>query len=392
MSKDAALEETRTESTDVDTKAIPLTLEPEAKHRPVLRAVLMICVPAILILIGVTVYYAGGRYVTTDNAYVKAPITSVVSQTTGRVAEVLVRENQIIEAGHTMLRLESREFELAVKEAEANLADVVQELENRRAELRRAGVDIRRHKERRRYMASVYKRRQMMAAKGIELGTKLDEAQHQFRTADNELIAARERESGILASLGGDPKASLKTHPKYVAAAARLDRARLDLERSVLTAPTGGIVVKMTLEAGEYIESGASLFAIVQTDAPWVEANLKETELTHIQPGQTATFFAEAYPDVQWTGKVVGISPATGAEFAVLPPQNASGNWVKVVQRLPVRLAIDDSGAANKPALRVGMSVVVSIDTGHERKAPPIISSVLAATRSFAGVPDRAKP
>ncbi len=392
MTKDTALEESQAAPSGVAAKTVPLSLPSERKGRTILRTVLMLVVPVIFILTGVTLYYAGGRYVTSDNAYVKAPITSIVSQTSGRVAQVLVHENQVVEAGHRMLQLETREFELAVKEAEANLADVVQELENRRAELRRAGVDIKRHQERRRYMASVYKRRQMMASQGIELGTKLDEAQHLFRTADSELVASRERENGILASLGGDPKATVESHPKYVAAAARLDRARLDLDRSVLIAPTGGIVVKMTLEPGEYIESGASLFAIVQTDAPWVEANLKETELTHIRPGQSATFVAEAYPDVQWTGKVVGISPATGAEFAVLPPQNASGNWVKVVQRLPVRLSLDKTGASNNPALRVGMSVQVSIDTGHQRKAPPIISSVLAATRSIAGSPDRAKP
>ncbi len=351
--------------------------------RHLTRLVLMIAVPAVLVLGGITYYYAGGRFVTSENAYVKAPIVSVVSQVSGRVNNVHVRENQLVRRGQKLLELERDEFELAVAEAQANLAAVVQDINNLRAELRRANAEIEVVEERRRFLASEFKRRQKLADKGVGLGTKLDEARHLMRAADRNMAAARERKAGILASLNGDPNIPAEVHPKHIAASARLERAQLALDRSLLIAPADGVVVKMNLEAGEYIKSGESVFAIVQVGKAWIEVNLKETELTHVRRGQKATFVAEAYPDVRWQAEVTGISPATGAEFAVLPPQNASGNWVKVVQRLPVRLSITPDHLADKPPLRSGMTVAVSIDTGHKRKAPPIISQVLAATRTF---------
>ncbi len=363
------------------------TPPPANKRRPLARFFLMVMLPALCILGGLTYYYAGGRYVTTENAYVKAPITSVIAQVSGRVKKIHVKENEIIAPGQKLLELERDEFELALTEAEANLAAVVQEIDNQRSELRQVRAEIKVSQERRRYLKSQLKREQELAAKGIGLRTKLDEAQHLLLAAERNLVTVKERENGVLASLGGDPNIKTEAHPKYMAAKARVNRAHLDLQRSSLISAAGGIVAKMNLEAGEYIKSGDPLFAIVQTDKTYVEVNLKETELTHVRKGQKATFIAETYPDVQWTAEVIGISPATGAEFAVLPPQNASGNWVKVVQRLPVRLAIKTDQILENPPLRAGMSVYVSIDTGHQRHAPPLVSQVLAATRTIVGTP-----
>ena len=158
------------------------------------------------------------------------------------------------------------------------------------------------------------------------------------------------------------------------------DAARLDLERTVVRAPVGGIVSNVKLQAGEYVNSGKPVFSIIARQQPWVEANLKETELTHIHVGQKATVVVDAYPDLVWQAEVQSISPATGAEFAVLPPQNATGNWVKVVQRLPVRLQLQERPGA--PPLRAGMTVSASIDTVRERHLLTVIKESWARTRS----------
>ena len=361
--------------------------KPSGKRRMLVRFLLMLVLPGAAILAGLTYYYAGGRYVTTENAYVKAPITSVIAQVSGRVRQIHVKENEVIAPGQKLLELERDEFALAVEEAKANLAAVVQEIDNHRAELRQVRAEITVSLERQRYLKTQLKREEELSAKGIGLQTKLDEAQHLLLAAGRNIAMVKERENGVLASLGGNPDIKTEDHPKYLAAQARLNRAHLDLQRSALISSAGGIVAKMNLEMGEYIKSGDPLFAIVQADKTYVEVNLKETELTHVRPGQKATFVAETYPDIEWSAEVVSISPATGAEFAVLPPQNASGNWVKVVQRLPVRLAIMPSELTKNPPLRAGMSVFVSIDTGHQRHAPPLVSQVLAATRTIVGSP-----
>jgi membrane fusion protein (multidrug efflux system) len=368
-----------------------VTRAPVVKSRPrrfarfLLRVVLLLVIPLLCVFAGITYYYSGGRYVTTENAYVKAPILTIASEISGRVSKVYVQENQVIRPGQILLLLEEMDFELALKEAEAERIGTIHEIENRRAEYRQAAAEIQLAEERRRFLKSRFEREQKLVKKGIGRGAKLDEARHLLRAAERSLSAARERRAGILAKLGGDPKLPIEAHPIYIAAVARVNRARLNLDRTMLVSRIGGIIAKMNLEPGEYIDDGKAVFAVVQAGKSWIEVNLKETELTHLKYGQKATFVAESYPDIVWQATVDSISPATGAEFAVLPPQNASGNWVKVVQRLPVRLKILPSEGREMPELRAGMSVTVKIDTEHQRKAPPFISQVLAATRKMVG-------
>jgi membrane fusion protein (multidrug efflux system) len=176
----------------------------------------------------------------------------------------------------------------------------------------------------------------------------------------------RHRQQRILASLSGDPEIATDNHPMVREKIALRDRAKLDLERTVVRAPVGGFAVNVKLLPGEQVKTATPLFAIVSDTAPWVEANFKETELTYVRPGQSATIILDIYPDVVWDAEVESISPATGAEFALLPPQNASGNWVKVVQRLPVRLKLVPRGGAELP-LRAGMTATVKVDTKRER-------------------------
>jgi membrane fusion protein (multidrug efflux system) len=185
----------------------------------------------------------------------------------------------------------------------------------------------------------------------------------------------RETNHMVLAELG-DPDAAVEDHSLYLRALADKEKAELDLSYAAVNAPRAGVLSRVTLEAGEHVETGEALFALVTTDRTWIEANFKEVQLTHVRVGQPATVTIDAYPDREWRATVESISPATGAEFAILPPQNASGNWVKVVQRIPVRLAFADG--SDLALLRAGMTAAVSIDTGHERDAAAYLRSVFA--------------
>jgi membrane fusion protein (multidrug efflux system) len=172
----------------------------------------------------------------------------------------------------------------------------------------------------------------------------------------------------VLAGLLGDPQLPAERHPRFVEAKAAYDAATVDLAHTVVKAPAAGVVTNMKLQVGEHVEKGSAIFSIIQSGPVWVEANFKETQLTYMRPGQRAIVVADAYPDIEWQAKVLAISAATGAEFAVLPPQNATGNWVKVVQRLPVQLEVEQPPGQQQ--LRAGMTVTVTVDTGRERGLP----------------------
>jgi membrane fusion protein (multidrug efflux system) len=180
----------------------------------------------------------------------------------------------------------------------------------------------------------------------------------------------------MMARLGGSPEVATDLNPEVLGAEAKLNEAKLNLSHTIIKSPTNGIVTKNDLQEGEFVTKGRPVFSVVAWDDIWVEANLKETELTHVNEGQTATITVDAYPDFKWKAQVKSIAPATGAEFSILPPQNATGNWVKVVQRVPVRLELTETESG--PPLRAGMSVIVSIDTLHERDLPPFVARAVA--------------
>ncbi len=205
---------------------------------------------------------------------------------------------------------------------------------------------------------------------------EFDEAQRDRRVAQQQYEAIKQDIARVKASLGGDAEIPADRHPKVLEALADRDRAALDLDRTNVLAPQAGIVSNIALQAGEHVEAGEPVFSIVIPDPLWIQANLKETDLTHVRENQEAMVEVDAYPNHAWRARVVGISPATGAEFALLPPQNASGNWVKVVQRVPVRLEI--LRRPEDPPLRAGMSVRVEIDTRRKRDLPPLVRSALA--------------
>jgi membrane fusion protein (multidrug efflux system) len=305
------------------------------------------------------------RYVTTENAYVKADVIAISADVGGRVIEIQAKENARVSGGQMLFRIDPRPYEIEIAEAKAELDRVRTEIESTRADYRSGQREVRVRQERTRYLEGELKRQQTLTQRGVGTGAKLDEARHELEMSRREVDTVRERNRMLLAELSGDAQIKVTDHPKYLSALAELDRAELDFSYATVLAPSDGILGNIKLQLGEYVKSGEPMFSLVQVDAPWIEANLKETQLTHVRIGQEVSFVVDSYPDVEWHGKVASIAPATGAEFSLLPPQNASGNWVKVVQRIPVRVAIAEEN--QEFALRAGMTVTLSIDTERDR-------------------------
>ena len=343
------------------------------------RSLLFTVGPVAVAVAGAYAYATGGRYVSTENAYIKADKIVVSTDVSGRVAEVAVKDNDVVTSGQLLFRLDDETFRIALVRAQADLAAAKHDIEAMRALHRQKTAEMKIAEEDAAYFLSAFERSEKLSRKGIVSRAKFDEVRRNLTTARQRLVVLSQGIARVVANLGGAPALPIDKHPRVLAASAARDRAALDLRRTSARAPTAAVVTNMHLQVGEYVEAGMPVFSLVGTKAVWVEANLKETALTHVRVGQKAEVSVDAYPDRTWSAVVDGINPATGAEFALLPPQNSSGNWVKVVQRLPVRLEIKT--APGDPPLRAGMSVVVEIDTGHERVLPGVVASALAWVR-----------
>ena len=341
------------------------------KGGKLMRAVLLLGVPLVFAALALYLYAQGGRHLETDNAYVKAHIVAVSAEVAGRVAEVAVRDNQPVTQGQLLFRIDAAPFETAVSRANAQLASARTDVETLRADLRVALADAVEAQERIRFLGVQLERQQRLKEKGMVREEAYDEARHNLETARARLSALRERAARVLASLGGNEKLPAERHPRVLEAQAALDTAALELARTRVTAPTAGTVSNLKLQPGMNVARGIAVFSLIQSGEPWIEANFKETQLAGMRVGQVARVAADAYPGVEWRARVSAIAPATGAEFALLPPQNATGNWIKVVQRVPVLFAIEPA-AADRPPLRAGMTVSVSIDTGRSRGLPDL--------------------
>lgn len=342
------------------------------------RFVLLFVVPA-LVLVGVGFGYAlGGRYITTENAYVKATKYAVSSDLDGRVSAVHVTENQRVRAGDVLVEIDSRAHEIRLAEAEADLARARSQVARLKVDYRASLAELEETRARISHLDSQTERYRSLSKRGIAASAQYEEAAANLSAAKRRVATQQERVKEALIAIGGDVNRPVEEHPLYLAAAAARDEALLWLNYTRIVAPSGGIVTAIHLEPGEFIEKGEPIFAVVDDRDTWVEANLKETQLTHVHEGLKAEIEVDAYPGVTWQATVEGIAPATGAEFSILPPQNATGNWVKVVQRVPVRLRLAPN--QDRPPLRAGMTAHISIDTGRERK-------LLTEARAAIGIP-----
>ena len=439
------------------------------------RFILLVLLPSLIVLFTLGYFYSLGRFITTENAYIKAPIISIQSEISGRIDQVYIKNNQKISKGEKLFKIDVAKLNLDLAEQKEILSNTFQEIENIKAKYKEAQQKINLANEKIIYFSSEinriknilkvdtelaqekvnfyytdlkrlkrsYKvkiklaeeklkfkkieldRIKLLVDKGVGLKSKLQEVKHlynlafeelnsskintdiertdylyntalkslksikinskieevtyEYNIAKSELELARQKAKTILTTLFNDKNINTKEHPLYLKQLNKFNQIKFDINKSTVFAEQDGIITQMNLEEGEYIDVGKILFAIVDEKKAWLEANLKETDLTNIKVGQSALFIPDSYPNSTWNAQVESISPATGAEFSILPPQNSSGNWVKVVQRIPVRLSISDlNNKKTKESnvnrdLRVGMSVSVTIDTKYEGEAPLII-------------------
>ncbi|WP_395712735.1 HlyD family secretion protein [Reyranella sp.] len=337
-------------------------------RRPVklTRLALLVVVPVAAIVGGGFWWLSGGRYVGTDNAYVKAHIVQIAPEVSGQVRRVPVQDHKTVAAGETLMTIESRPFRLALDSAEAELDAARTHVESLRGVWREAVSELAEAEARAAYFQRQWQRQEELAVKGVASASKRDEALNEARGAADRVTTLREKLQRVLTALNGDPNLPADQHAMVRDKMAARERAALDLARTTVRAPVDGVVVNLRVQQGEQVKAATPLFALVVTSRPWIEANFKETELTHVRVGQKATVVLDTYPDATWEAIVESLSPATGAEFALLPPQNASGNWVKVVQRLPVKLRLLPH--VGEPPLRAGMTATVKIDTERQRR------------------------
>jgi len=342
------------------------------RRRALRRLVLLFGVPLIAIIGGLVVWQQGGRYITTENAYVRADIVQIAPEVNGRVAEVGVRDHVHVEAGDLLLRIDPEPFRLALARAEAELDTARTLVETARATYRETESELGELLNRAEYLERQARRQQSLAARGIAPAQRQEETESDAQVARERITVTRQRLLRLLTTLRGDPNLPVDDHPSVRERLAARDSAALDLSRTTIVAPVGGTIVNMRLQRGEQVRAATPVFSLVSDRRPWIEANLKETTLTHVTVGQRVEVTLDIYPSLTWIGEVESISPATGAEFAILPPQNASGNWVKVVQRLPVRIRL--LPRPGEPPLRAGVTATVSIDTNRQRHFSDVVS------------------
>src|SRR5262245_33892157 len=333
-------------------------------ERRVLARMVMWSLPLLVILATGFVWLSSGRYVSTDNAYVKGDRAQIATELNGIIVEVPVRENQRVSRGQLLFRLDDQAYRMALAKIDAEIETARADIRGLRAQWRTKREEIKAAQSQLNYAQAEFERQSDLADKKIASTQKLQETRMGLDVARQRISAAEEDLTRIEAALAGDPKIRPDDHPKVKQLLAARDEALLQVRRTTIESPLDGIVSKRPVP-GSYATAGVPIMVVVADTDLWIEANFKETELTLVRPGQSAVIKVDTYPDSECTGSVASIAQATGAEFAVLPPQNASGNWVKVVQRIPVRVAVQCRDG--DPPLRVGMSTTVEIDTGHSR-------------------------
>jgi membrane fusion protein (multidrug efflux system) len=331
-----------------------------------LRLPLMIGAPLLVVVGGILVYLAGGRYQSTDDAYIASARVDVSANISGRVIERPVHDNQRVTAGEVLFRLDPAPIDTAAAQAAAELSSARQNLKSSSALYQQRSVELAAARTTLAYQEKELARQKTLAGAGVSSQAQLDAQAQAVAVARAQVAGAVQAEANALAQLGGAVDAPAADNPAVRQAAAAYERARLNQSYTVIRAAQDGTVTKVDqLQVGDYVNAAQPLFALVSDTDLWIEAEFKETDLTYVRPGQTATFEVDAYPGVAFTGKVESLSPGTGSSFSVLPAENATGNWVKVVQRLPVRISIDHP-PADLP-LHAGLSVTVKVDTGHVR-------------------------
>ena len=336
----------------------------KSQRRP-LRMALMAIVPLALVIGGGWVWLTGGRYEETDNAYAQQTQVSISSDVSGRILTVGVKENQSVAAGDTLFTLDPEPFQIAVDQAQSALSKVRLDVEQLKVGYQTATATLKSARDTLRIQQELYDRRAILADKGVTSSNSLDELKLSLVQAQSAVTMAEKKVDNARAALGGNPDIKTDAHPLVRQALADLHLAERNLEKTTVKAPADGVINQIgTVNVGQYVKAGSEMATLFEVNDTWVDANYKETQLTHMRVGMPAKVEFDAYPDATFAAHVASISSGTGAEFALIPAQNATGNWVKVVQRVPVRIEFDDLTTKDGQPLRSGLSANVSIDTG----------------------------
>lgn len=327
--------------------------------RTMRRLTLMLAGPALLIAVTVGYYLLNANYAATDNAYIRQDKVSVSPEVGGRIIEVAVRENQHVKAGDLLFRIDPEPFQLAVADAEAAIANAEARLDTLQTNYVASDVDIDKANKDVAFYEQEYRRQAELIKTRVTTKAALDAAAHDLSEARSTLATARADAAKAKAALSTG-RSRTNVNPAVLAARVQKEKALLNLSRTEVRAPADGIASQASkLQIGQLMVQGLSALSIVKDDVSWVEANFKETDLEHMRVGQPVAIEVDSYSGMKLKGHVDSIGAGTGSEFSILPAQNATGNWVKVTQRVAVRIAIDD-----KPAhpLIAGLSANVRVN------------------------------
>jgi membrane fusion protein, multidrug efflux system len=337
------------------------------------RTLLLVVLPLVAVIAGLVFYLNGGRYVTTDDAYVGAQKVLITPDISGKIEKVVVREGQRVKKGDLLFEIDPIPFRLAEQQAKATLESARTTYNNLRAnikiydqmaDLMQQGVDLKKRD---------VDRKSTLAKSNFGSQLDLDNSSTALVTANAELAFVQQQTSSAKTQLLGNVDLPLEQFPPYMLAKAALGQAERNLDHTEMRAPMDGIATQVDqIQLGRFVMAGAPVFSVIDTAQPWVDANLKESDFTYISEGQQVDIDVDAFPNHDFKGTIGSLSPGTGAQFAILPPQNATGNFVKVVQRVPVRIYFD-SNDKYVQKLKAGMSAYTTIDTGHRRSLAALL-------------------
>jgi membrane fusion protein, multidrug efflux system len=316
---------------------------------------------------GLIYYLLSGRFVSTDDSSVQAAQTVISANVSGRVVELDIHDNQSVARGAILFRIDDQPYRIALEDAEAKLATARMQIAAAKATYRQQLATAAAAHGTLGYQQHEFERQQHLLQSGISSRVQFEQTQHARDLAQSQLISAEQQADAVLAMLGGKLDQPINQHPVVQGAQAAVDKAALELSYTVIRAPDDGVAARVEqLQVGDYISTATPVFSLISSRDLWVEANFKEDDLTHMRPGQPADVRIDAYPGRLFRATVASLSPGTGAQFSILPPENATGNWVKVVQRVPVRLHLNEADL-HGVVLQAGLSVNVRVDTGYQR-------------------------
>lgn len=350
----------------------------------------LVGVPALVVGGALIAWLHGGRHISTENAFVKADIAQIASEVHGRVTDVRIHDHSVVAAGDVLFRIDPAPYQLALARAEAELDSARAAVEQLKASLHETRAEAREAENKLSYLQTQAKRQRELSGRGVASTAKVEQTNSEEQEGEDRLAVLQQRIARVEAALGGKPDGPTDQFAAVREKLALRDRMALDLAYTETKAPKAGVIVNFKLQLGEQVKAQVPLFSLVTDRRPWIEANFKETDLTYVKVGQKATVVLDMHPDVTWNAEVESISPATGSEFAILPAQNASGNWVKIVQRLPIRLRLIEQ--PGEPPLRAGMTAYVSIDTRRTRNLSSIFGGGAAVAAHGSNADQQSAP